>query len=338
MNYTRTTRINWKLNPSWFETQNEKVLVKETMRIGSSTSAVKAMTSREELLRTVMPTVIGASANTASVNWQKEMNEYFNSISVEIPKGGFILNLSMDFNIDDPDPIRAAYIRTLKDEQKITTSEQLMNYIVKEMMKGNIKDDSLYKFGQFENPAHYILYIYCLGYKAVANNPKDVHKSAAIKFYIFSDSDEERRKEEAEKRSLEATKKFTSLIVKDQDVDTYMAIYIELFPNLVRDAIKMPISSLQAGIIKVISNKEDEIIKILNDLDHYIDKSLILKYEALNLIKRLPPSIFVDPENPSFIFGENLDQAISFFHSKDENKIKVANALKQSYLQLKNHK
>ena len=336
--YSKSTRINWKLNPNWFQTQNSKILENDFMRLGNSQGAVKAMMAKGELLQVVMPTVIGSSYESLSGNWQKEMKDYFNSITIRVPKEGFELDLTMEFDIDDSNPIRKSFIQTLKTNHKITTSEELKNYVINQNEKNQITDEFLYRYASFEVPEHYIYYIYCLGYKAVANKPDDINKSADIRFYIFSEADVQRKKEQAAKVTIALSKAYNEFIASNPTKEQYQAIYIELFPELILEAMKLNSETIQFEILKNISVKTDELTRILKNIPYYETKAMIKKYVQYNLVKHIQPDVYVDPENPSITYGDNIDAAISYFTSDNKDKKAICDTLAASFKQLSNHK
>lgn len=336
--YSKSTRINWKLNPNWFQTQNSKVLEIEIQRVGTSQSAVNAMIAKDELLKVVMPTVIGSSYEAISGNWQKEMKDYFNSITIRVPKEGYDLDLSMDFDINDVNPIRKSYIETLKQTHKITTSQELCDLVVSLNGKDSIRDEFLYRYGEMVNPESYIHYIYCLGYKGVANTPDDINKSSDIRFYIFSEAEIQRKKEQAAKVTIALSKEFNSFIVSQPTKEQYEAIYIELFPDNISTAMKSELETLQFEIIKLISEKTEDIARVLKNVPYYVTKAKIKKYVAYNLIKRIQPDVYIDPENPTVVYGNSMDETISYFSSEAKDKKSICDSLDASFKQLSKHK
>lgn len=336
--YSKSTRINWKLNPNWFMTQNAGVLEREVMRVGNSVSAVSAMLAKSELLQVAMPTVIGSSYESISGNWQKEMRDYFNSITIRVPKEGFDLDLSLDFDINDPNPIRKSYITTLKVANKLTTSQELCDYVINANNKGDIKDEFLYRYGELVDPEAYINYIYCLGYKGVANSPDSINKSADIRFYIFSEAELQRKKEQAAKVTIALTKLYNEFIVSNPTKEQYQAVYIELYPDNISTAMKMQSETIQYEIIKLISERTEDLNRILKDIPYYETKAKIVKYVAYNLIKKVQPDAYVDPEDVTTIYGNTMEEAIVYFSSDAKEKQNVINTLATSFNQLVNHK
>ena len=328
--HVKATKINWKVNTSWFETQNQKVLARDFMKLGSSINAVKAMTSRAELLKIVMPDVLGISVDSAKANWQQDVTEYFNSITVNVPPNGYDLDLSMDFDINDSHPDRKVHIDRLKKDKNIATSEQLKNYVIDANIKDIIPDDFLYRYARMINPEHYIIYIFCLGYKDVANNPNDINKSSGIRFYLFSKEEQERKKKLQASYTMEATKAFTKVLSEVTKRDMYEAILICLFPDRISTAIVTDIATLQSNIMENIVTKAEDIIRIIGDTNT-ITKALIMKYEHLNIIKKLPPDIYVSPLDPSIVFGNNINEVISYFASEDATKKRIVSELHAAY-------
>ena len=91
-------------------------------------------------------------------------------------------------------------------------------------------------------------------------------------------------------------------------------------------------------IIKLISDRTEDIARILKNVPYYVTKAKIKKYVAYNLIKRIQPDVYIDPENPTVVYGNSIDETISYFSSEAKDKKSICDSLDASFKQLLKHK
>jgi len=305
-------KILWRLNTSYFIKANQKVLSEEPRRLGSAESAVKKMLGNAEEQKAIMPSVIGADPQ--SLDWTKRLENYWNSLAVDIPSGGKDLEIGFNYEFNTNNQIIKSNIESLSATVKTIKDDKTLA----EYVEDKLDESEKYKYGTPINPQDYSLYRYCLVYGDVANTIEDVEKSPRIRFYLHSET----KIKEERKKQHEVTKAATALYLKvigDEKTMDNVIYAMKIADKLEKDADENDKAILLDSEWKKDPKKFIEIAKDKN----LESKGNIEKLISGQILKRLPNSeIIVDNNDPEIVLGNNLDEAISYINN-EKNKSKV---------------
>ena len=352
----RKVWIYWKSQKSYYAIANKQQLVEPPRVLSSSLSSVNKMVSNGEEQKALMAEIIGLSSSSS--DWDKQLRLYWNSLSEQVPEEGRELNIGYKYDYNDnskKDNIDALnnslttgkskgkaldsseaianyftgqlsvisnrFNKTIIDAAKISeggTREKVIAQAYKDKYDAIFKlEQEKYKYGTPLNVKDYMLYRYCLVYSAVANEFDLVGKSNNIRFYLHSDEDKERIKQ------LEFS--------KEQD---RMEVYLNVIKNI--DTVDDVLFAADKGSETLGKNVIDRNIMLDKYSKENVEKfvtiatnknlktiALIERYITYGILRRLEGStVIVDSENPADILGSNIDEAVSYFNSKD-NKEKI---------------
>jgi len=303
--------IYWTKNSSAFLKANPDLAIEEgTRTIGSSRSAVKTMLANGEEQRAIMPTVLGIDPNSQTSNWDKELKNYWDSISQTIPPEGKKLNISFSYDFKTQDDLRHKAIKDLKADEKDIKDDKSLAEFVEE----NVEEQYKYKYGKPVDAADYMLWRYCLVYGFIANTLKDVDKSPKkIKFYLYSE--EEKKKERKEKSAVKL--KVTEYYVKVAKDKKLLDAILTVTGTENVDSLD-PDDKLQALDLYTVEHPKT-FINLVED-KHIETKADIEKLITANQLRRLPHTTrIVDAEDFEKPIGDNIDDAVAFFLN-DKNK------------------
>lgn len=307
--------IRWKISNSSYKVANKDILVEDYRRIGSSTSAVNAMISKGDEMKSLMPVVLGRSVD--SPDFEKQVHNYWNSLAYDVPDGGKDLQIGFGYDFSTQDSKRKDSITQL-----IKSAKETHNYEIKDDVSlanycdKYIVEEYKYRYGTPLEISDYLIWRYCLNYSHVANNVDDVDKSGKIRFYLFSE-DEARKKNEAKhEANLKAMQLYLEVIKDEALVDNIL--YID---GKASD-IKSPLSTKSMILKTIYEANPSKFINICSDTNLKI-KASIEKLIVGNILRRLPNTqIIVDSTDSSVVIGNNIDDAIAFFNN-EFNKQKV---------------
>lgn len=349
----RKVFIFWKDGGSAYANVNKEVVPKDPILIGSSVSSVNKILANPNEQAKLMPQIIGISPT--SQDWNKMLNNYWNSIRVEIPAGGKELEVGFIYDINDSSI--ASNIKSINDgisneKAKLTKDEDLKKYIddridainkdfeskmtaasklsnerdreTKEAELYRIKWNSLalvegerYKVGSPITIEDYILYRYVMGYRDVANEFALVSKSNNIRFYLHSEVDIKKYKQDklnVERSKMELFVKVGSDLSLVTDVLYAMGYGSELPTDNV-DKLLMLKEKMETDTNKFISVANNKQLQLIGTIERYVAKDILY---------RLPGSqIVTDGIEHTKVLGNSLEEVILYFMDK-ENKATIS--------------
>jgi tetratricopeptide (TPR) repeat protein len=307
----REVTILQRVNPSPFVKANIEVYGGTSRALGASKMAENTLLSNAEFLKAVLPTVIGL--DKSSGKWQDVVSRYMYGIAIDVPTGGKILNISVEFDIENHNYKTA--INKLAKQLGVTikTNEDLAKYVLgysEQSGSRYIEEIEVYNYGKPIDPLDYFNYVYCLYHNRVANRQDLINKSPRIEFYLITKDDVKR----AKKEKFELSKKINRVMLKiDEDEDLFDAVCSILN---IRD-----IDIIDRGIKlnEIASDEPNKIIEVFND-KHLMTKAKIENYINLGVLKRLPENnMIVDADDAAVIIGSNMEDAITFFNNTKNN-------------------
>lgn len=347
--------IFWKLRETYFQALNKNVIPEEPRMIGSSVTSVTKITANSKVMESIMPSVIGTSPNSQDWNKKLTDYWNNLSVEVGVPgkelEIGFIYDITSTVvasTILDVNRVLAANDKT--KDKLLTTDEDLYNYMesrlesiiadadlkIKEASKlsndrareeriDNIyrnKWESIYnveseryKFGRPIKAEDYVLYLFLLNYRDVANEAALSDKSNHIRFYLHSKDDIE--KEQQQRISLERSRmnKYVEVIKNFETVENV------IFAMGKGD--NMPVNDIdKLSYLEGISKSETK--KFISTCDNKDIKSIgkIERYIKAGIFNRLSnSSIIVDAYNVNNVIGNNINEAITYINNKENAAI-----------------
>jgi len=330
----RKVQIVWKYNPTVFENINKDVLGEMTRLIGSSVSAVNKIITQSGMIRMLMPQILGISPDAKDVNWEARVRNHWDSLSVPIESGGKTLETGFIFDIGDSE--RKEYISQLKKEHSFTSSNQLADFVmgVDKNGESNIREEDRWKYGTPINVEHYLLWRYLLNYRPVANTVEDVNKSPNIRFYLYTQEEQERAKKERMKIKQTAITKYMKFMENAQEEDLNNALSV-LSPESVIDIVKTKnFEEKQMELMTYATETPVKFVDVITD-KALSSKANINKLIAFGVFKRVPgTSSIIDSSDASVIVGNNMDDAVSFMNN--EKNAKYINEITVKYKSLIN--
>jgi len=356
--------VYWRLKNSSYAHANKDVLIEPPRVVGGSVTAVSKMVSNHLEQKELMGIIVGISPNSA--DWDKAINNYWNSIREPIPTGGKKLDLSFTYDITDTSKLE--YIKAINgnissEKGKLTSDKDLKNYIdtrlvnVESEFKRKIEAlatitdarhrDEVYneaykaryesifrieadrfKVGTPVNTFHYMFYKFCLVNSEVANTFDLVTKSTKIRFYLHSDEDVKKYKaiERSKSRDrMSAYRKVIADIEKVEEVLYAMGKGLEITEDDNDNLLLLEEESK--------SNTESFIAMV--DSSTLSTRALLEKYIIKGILKRIEgTSIIVDGTSSEITIGDDMDNAIKHFKSK--NNISIVKKYEDRYKGLPN--
>jgi hypothetical protein len=356
--------VYWRNKESSYAHANKDVLIEPPRKIGSSITAVSKMVGNHLEQKDLMNSIVGISPN--STDWDKAINNYWNSIGEEIPSGGKKLDLSFTYDITDTSKLE--YIKAINDnisseKGKLTSDNDLKKYIdtrltnVESEFKRKIealatitderhrdeiynnayktKFDSIFrieadrfKVGTPVNTFEYMFYKYCLVYSDVANTFDLVTKSNRIRFYLHSDEDVKKYKAAERSKSRDRMSAYRKVI---SDIEKVEDVLYAMGKGL--DVSKDDNDNLL--ILEEESKNNTENFIAMVDSSTLKTRSLIEKYIIKGILKRIEgTSIIVDGVSSEITIGDDMGNAIKHFDNK--NNISIIKKYEDRYKGLPN--
>ena len=102
MIYSRKITLALKLNPTMFQVVNQKSIGAFNTIFGPSIKAVLTLSSKTAEMASILPTIIGASADSRNVNFQDLVLKHLKNSTVEVPAQGYELETGWEFSLNDP--------------------------------------------------------------------------------------------------------------------------------------------------------------------------------------------------------------------------------------------
>lgn len=320
----RSVSLNLTTDKSTFEHINREAFISDSRPLGTSLSAVNKMVSCGEEMTYLLPPIVGVSAS--SPDWAAKVENYWHNFGIDVPVVGKNMNTTLIF--DATDYIRSKNISDLADQLKIKKDSEdyekkLFNHILK-----NVPESSRYKYMYPESVEDYLLWRFCLVYNRVGNSISEITKkdpksntpifvSNKIAFYLKSSSEIAKEKKELqEARNLSMT--YYNEILKDSKLlDELILINGKL--STVKSFKDMSETDKQAEMFLLATTDHKKLIRLYETENRDL-VAKISKFKLAGIIKVLEnTSIHVEVDNPSKIWGNSLEETISFM-SNDANK------------------
>jgi len=321
----REIKLEWKVNPNYFTVVNSKNLTMPVKRIGSARPSVNRMLSNDEMMRALMPNILGIDPTSQSSNWTKEVAEYWHSLCIEVPQQGLTLNTSMLFDIGDGHPIRSKYIKLFLEKNKsIDTSDAMMEALTSPASKLKVSEEELYRYGSPESITDYMLWVYCKNYRLVANDLDSINKSNRIEFYMYDIQSKAEAKKQSSKKVLDATQLFVKLSSDPTALKDTLCI---LAPDRIKSIVSMSNEDITLELHQLLMNKPSDFVTVATDKNLNM-KAKIEMYIAVNVLKRhLESKAIVDAIDQTRVIGYTLEEAIVYLSSEEVDKKKYLNDL-----------
>lgn len=320
-------KIESKANRSAFRNKNAAYLVEKKRRLGVGIGANNQIIQKDEFLKQVLGNVINVSS--ASVDWNKAVVNYLNSIIIIIPDSGYKLTLSYKYKDEKAQKLAESELEEINknleidlatasspvDERKVYQNyyNKLFNYYTDFLIKLKTEID---------DKINYFIYCYCLVHNRVANREEDANVSANIQYILTDINVRKEREKSMFKLSNEADKIYLNVIESEEALDNMLLMYNEDI-KIMRD-----IDSKAISLKHHLQVNPATFLKIYNDDDLEV-KAFIEKCILFGHLRRLPASsIITDTDNQ--IVGQDVSEAVSYFRD-DKNSAfasKLANALK----------
>ena len=359
LNINSNIWIYWRLSTDAYAKTNEKVLVEPSRILGSSVTAVKKMVGNILEQKSLMHSIVGVSPTAPE--WDKAINNYWNSIREEIPTGGKKLDLGFSYDITDPnklDFIKAINSNISSESGKLKSDADLLKYIDGRLTTVELefkrKIDSLatitderhrdefynqaykvkyssifaieadrFKVGTPDNTFEYMLYKYCLVYGDVANAFELVGKSNRIRFYLHSEEDVKKYKAAERSKSRDRMSAYRKVLTDIEKVEN--VIYA------MGKGLEMPDDDNDKLLLLEDESKSDTARFIaMVDSSTLKTRALIEKYIVKGILKRIEgTSIIVDGISSEVTIGDDMDGAIKYFTNK--NTVSLAKKYEDRY-------
>ena len=328
----RNVKIEWKINPNYFTITNAKNISAPVQRIGSARGSVNRMLTKDEMMRTLMPNVLGIDPTSHSSNWAKELADYWHSISQEVPEQGLTLDISLIFDKDDGHPIRSKYIKKLLSENKeIKDSNELMKALTDPDSKIKVTEDELYRYAEPVSVVDYLLWYYCQGYRRVANDLSTVNKSTNIDFYMYSEETKKEIKKAISKNMILATNAFVEISKDPSKVRSLICI---MSPDKARDTIKMSDEDLVIEAHGLLTSKPDQLMNIIKD-KHLELRGKVELYINVGVLKRIPETkVVVDGIEQTKVLGHTMEEVIVYLTTDNPENKKHLNEIELRFKEL----
>lgn len=328
----RSIKIEWKINPSYFSIVNQKIVNRQYKRIGSAVTSVNRMLAKDEMMRVLMPTILGIDPTSHTSNWSKDLADWWHSLSVEVPENGLELDTSLRFDLKPGNEIRAKYVSDFISKNKdIDSDEKLMNALMDKKGKGVMSEDEIYRYAEPVNPYQYLIWYYCKGYRSVSNDLNAINKSSNIEFFMYDEEIKIAAKRKIGNNAIEATELYVELA---KDKSKLRDILCLLRPDAIRDILKLSDEDVRLDVHGLLLSKSEDFIQLAKDKDFSI-RADIEKYIAVNILKRLPDSkIIVDASEQTKLIGHSIQEAIVYFTTDSPENKKYLSELSLRYKQI----
>jgi len=306
-----------KSDANEFSKKNYKVLPTGNRKVGPSINAVNSILMHSDMLGELMPKLIGMSKDDRE--FTKKTMMYWNSIAVNIPDTGKELEIGFVYDLRDSKKITE--IEKIKGADKkaktFAGDKQLAEYV-----EEFIKEEDRWRYGVPINASDYLLWRYCLNYKAVANSPdeKILGKSSDIRFYIHNEDLIKKMEKQKFNLRAKAGKIFFDVIADAELIKKYLYAMgkgagIETMDDIDKGKL----------LESVYLNTPAELVDIHKDKQ--IDmKAYIEECINANVLRRLPNTDIIVNSTDNNPIGNTMMDAIAYLNS-DVN-VKLANEIK----------
>ncbi|KKN07947.1 hypothetical protein LCGC14_1061660 [marine sediment metagenome] len=299
---------------SEFSKKNIKVLPIGNNKIGSSVNAVNAITLHSDMLGSLMPKILGSSKS--ETEFTKKVSHYWNSISVNISPTG--KELEIGFVYDREESSRTKAIGDIKGadgkKKEFNNNKQLAEYV-----ESYIDEGDKWKYGIPINNADYLLWRYCLNYKAVANTPDTAGKSNNIRFYIHNEVEVKKIEKEKFDIRTKAGKVYFDVIADISETKKYLYA-------LGKGASLITMDDLERSKLLEKIYLNDPQLLIDAKTDKQLDKkSYIEECIIAGILRRLENSTVIVNASDNKPIGNTMKDAIVFLEL--DSNAKIANEI-----------
>lgn len=284
-------------------------------KIGSSlrgNAPLSGLTLKEE--EKYLPDILGIS--NKDVSFRLEKRAYWNNISEPVPH-------------DDEGEINKFPGKYLAIDLIFTSKAFYEQFIAAEDF--DAKADVLREAenaGKLDvapnSTADYVLFRYCLVYSRVANNKKDMHKSAKIWFYLYSRETDNKRKYNEFTLKKKADKIFESIMDEEDKLDGILRLFGKnpddtfLFEN---------VKDKQLALDELISTSPEKFISYAKD-SHLKEKALIKQASALSILHNpANTDSYYFGDDKSILLGTSLSDAVLFLKNSDEKNKQILESI-----------
>lgn len=310
---SRKVKILWREKSSAYLNMNKEVLVVNDKLLGSSTWANNHIIAKGEMLKSIMPDIMGVDPSGNKFDWTDTVKKYFSGIHIEIPHQGKELEVGFRYDIDSEDK-KEAIEKLFKTRKTEPTDESLKNAVEGFTSSGKKRMDvtTWYKYGNPINPEDFILYIYALDHPQVANTKADAYKSPKIKFFIHTDEEELEIKKDKIELNSKSMKHYLDIIEDSEKVDNILMLYDRVLSTFKTDIDKHEFlnNEREKNPAKFISVATDKNLQM---------KATIQKFIYAGILRKLPnTTTIVDASDSSKVIGTSMDDAVSYFSNKEK--------------------
>jgi len=249
--------------------------------------------------------VLGVDPESHTSNWDALIKNYWDSLSVIVPRGGKILDIGFKYDIRSTDNIQSKHIsELLKGNKDIKTDKDLGDYV-----EASIAEESKYRYGLPTNSEDYMLWRYCQHYGYVANSIQDVDNAPKkIKFYLYSEAEKKIHIQEHHNLKVKAMTKYIEVVKDKKMVD---AILILIGKGFEVDG--MEVFEKEQAIDTLHMNDPQKFLKLASD-KHLLLKADIEGLINRNILQRLPNTqIVTAANNIEKVIGHSMDECITYF-------------------------
>lgn len=316
--------IEWKVNPTFFAITNVKNLSCPAKRIGSAIGSVNRMITNDEMMRVLMPSLVGIDPSNTQGNWTKEVADWWHSLSVEVPDVGLKLDTSLNFDMQDAHPIRSKYVSQYVEKHKIKSSEEFAEYAMGTKGENRIIEDEMYRYAAPVKVYDYLLWSYSKGYRPVANSLETINKSPNIQFFMYDEEEKKVAKRKVSKTMTDAIKVYAEQI---NNTEKLRSVLMVITPNKTREYIKMGKEDVEMEAQQMLMRNPETFMNTLSD-KALEERAKIERYVAVGVLKRSPDTkIIVDGIEITKVLGYTNDEAVVAFRADTPENKKYINEL-----------
>ena len=299
-----------------FQVVNQKSIGAFNTIFGPSIKAVLTLSSKTAEMASILPTIIGASADSRNVNFQDLVLKHLKNSTV---KRDAILDWAKKNSINTE-----------------VAPNKLEKAIFDAMLFGEgtaVHEENLYMYMTPIKPQDYILWRLALLTSTVANKPEDVEKSTNIRFYLHSIEDVKRMKDAKTKAVVNTATKLAQLFTGDES--SYKRIRNMLICNAPADTlqiIKMEHGDLQTAVAELSQTNADAFISLF-DNKNVEAMAQVYKLLAAQVITKDGDNYF-DTVRPEVVLGSSIEGVMAFLAAPEnvEYKAQLFTAYKASVI------
>lgn len=281
--------------------------------LGKGGDVVRGLSFEEE--KKYLPDVIGVSPQ--SNDWQKATRNYWANITTEVPPD---TGLELEVGFVYPDEESATKGRAEEEKENAAATAmyaQELDYAMKFDVRQSV--------GRPINISDYILYRHCLVYNQCANSPKLTHKSAKIRFYLYSKEAVQADLAIKIKMRQKAYAMYLELIGDRAKVDNVIYVLkdtIQRYNENVLNVEKLDVTNeigKDVALEKIVNEFPERLIAVLDDKDLPL-KAFIERAITAGELKRLPntDTIVYGDNTP---MGNSINETVAYLKNEQNREI-----------------